>query len=205
MFYLVNRFDQGVRTATTDLSGLILNGFEVIEVPTNVSIDDSVDPFDKSELLDQKFQGVLLNEPYDHVVYDDFADASGIDTTATDTRVAGFSGGFCELPASDSTGDGLVQTSVIDASSDGTFDEATVYWDVFEETRSWDGVRQTRSVTRIDPDTLEAFISNDGGSTFQPILHLEHVQFGAADNQFVIRFENETATDYHLASYALLY
>lgn len=206
MFYLVSQSDNDVRTGVRSLSGIPINGFQVVEIPGGVQIDEDVSPFDLAELNSQKYKGILSSRPnFDHVHYDDLQDPSDIDTDAI--RSGGFRSGSVLLPPTNqSDGDGHVTTSTIDISSDGTFSTFAVYWDLY----SIDLQRQNRRVekyfTREDPDLIEAFISNDGGQNYKKGLFSETVQLGSAGSDIVIQFENESNTNrYYLGSFAFLY
>lgn len=222
MFFLVSRFDevvdgQQVKRVRHELfeDEFDMAGFQVVEVPDNVPIDrtntsvSGVPAFTYQDLLEEKYTSILdINESlYDYVEYFDLL-SGRIDLTASGTRgAAGSFGTF--LPKRDSNdGDGRLQTEVVDVSGDapGSFNNFSVYWSVYIATEGEDGNDIRKEYNRVDPDDIQAFISNDGGSSFQSVNFLENTSLTNAGNQIVVRFENPSdTTRYYLGDFGFLY
>jgi hypothetical protein len=206
MFYLVSQSDESVRTGIKDLDSVPINGFQVVEVPDFVQIDESVSPFDLAELNDQKYKGLLSSRPgYEHVTYDDLQDDSSVDKA--NSRAGGFYRGSVFLPPSNQPdGDGRLTTSTIDISSNGSFSEFSVYWDLYTVSLNETTRRTEKFYTPEDPDRIEMYLSNDGGSTYRQGLYSESVQFQSAGSDIRIEFENEsTSTRFYVGSFGFLY
>lgn len=205
-FYLLDRATDQIKASYARLSGVATQGFRVVDVPDNLSIDESVSPFDADELRDQKFAALLASAPrYTHVVFDDLATAALWDTADVDIRGGvGVHIAYVDPLDTATSKKGRLQTDTIDVSADGLFDDFAVYWDLYTLTRT--GERTSQVVyARADPDLVDVFVSNDDGATYTQVTHLTPEVLGSSGNQLRVRFENPSGQRYYLGSVAVLY
>lgn len=224
MFFLVSKFDEDVNgtdvkrvRAELQKDQFNMNGFHPVEAPDNVSIDatntstSGTEVFTYQDLLNEKYEtdgGILdLNSTaYDYVKYFDLV-SGNIDLTAGGTRGAAGSLNTFLSKKDSNDGNGELRTNTVDISTDapGSFSDFAVYWTVYTVNKSESDNQITKTYNRKSPDSIDAFISNDGGTTYQPATLLENVSFGSADNSVRVKFENPNSTRHYLGDFAFLY
>ena len=221
MFFLVNRFEESiegtpVRRVRSELQSdsFSQNGFHVVDVPDNIGIDETntsvsgTSTFTYQDLLNEKYTSMLnLESYYDHVEYFDLL-SGRIDMTASGTR--GGSGNLTTFLAKkdSSAGNGKLQTSAVDVSGDnpGSFSEFAVHWTVFTLDKNETDNITSKTYIQEAKDSINVFISNDGGSTFKSVSHLDNTVFSSPGNQIIIRFENtDSSKRYYLGDFGFLY
>lgn len=206
-FYLIDRVSNQIKASYARLSDVATQGFRVIDVPENLAIDEGVDGFGAVNLRDQKFAALLASAPrYSNVWFDDLASESVWDLTDPDIRAGvGAYTAYVERYDGDLAVPGRLQTDTIDVSAGGVFDDFAVYWDLYRLTRT--GTRTTQvAYERVDPDLVDAFISNDDGATYTQVSHLIPSTLAGLGNQLRVRFENTSLSQrYYLGSVAVLY
>jgi len=206
-FYLLDRATSQIKASYSRLTGVSVQGFRVVDVPDDLSIDESVVPFDSDELRDQKFAALLALAPrYTNIFFDEL-DTAGV-WDLTDPDIMGGVGVYrAFLAAYDPVGaqNGRLQTDTIDVSADGLFEDFAVYWDLYTLTRT--GTRTSEVVyQRVEPDLVDVFVSNDDGATYTQVTHLTPELLAGSGNQLRVRFENSTPGQrYYIGSLALLY
>jgi|AntDeeMinimDraft_6_1070357.scaffolds.fasta_scaffold01709_2 hypothetical protein len=209
MIYLIEQTTDRIKASYTDRFDGPINGFDVMYVPNDVSVDEDVSGFDRAALRDQKFEGILEDNASFEYVYGEANDNPSSlpwDLAASGTRAA--TGGVTWLPPLVSGDPGFVQTSTIDISSDGAFDTFLPYWEIYTlERTEVDGLTKVQYV-RVNPDhsSIKVSISNDNGSTFAEVDYLEEEILPAMSSDLVLKFENtDPANRYYLGSFAFLY
>ena len=206
MFYLiennhVNPGDGVVKASYLELDAVPINGFRVVEVPDDVSIDESygMGRLTYSDVLAQKYEGLLEQRPpFDGVHYFDLTDRSEINEANEITSNNYLIGdGIYRI-----NGDGgSIET--IGIGFDGMFDEFLVYWDAFELVR--DGSSATKYYTEVDSDDLSVSILPDDPSDTQSVEFMRRTQLPKETENITIQIENNTATSIYLGGLAILF
>lgn len=202
MFYFVNRTTNKVKSVHKGVQQPS-NGFRVVNVPNYVDVDDkdvsgSPPAFQYTDLIDQKYAGILASNPqYEGILYDDLDDASAFDLTDPLTR-GGTGGDVFWLNDTN----GYLKTNPVDPG--GSFVNFAVYWDIFKVTRTESDFRNKLVYQEVDPDTIEVYLSNDN-SSFQQVTQLENIVLGSTGTQVTIRLENTTSDRIYLGGYGILF
>lgn len=209
MYFLIDQNSDRIKAAYKSISDTVVNGFKVVRVPVDTKVDTNTTPFTETELQDQKFNGLLAKyRDFSYIVFDDLDDASQWDMGASGVR--GAVGNNTAWISPDSGTPGRLQTHILDVSADGSFRDFAVYWDVYrlQKTDAPNTAGILSEITYLPemPDSINVSISNDGGSTFTAVTHLEHIELAALGNQLVLRFENiDPASRYYIGGFAILY
>lgn len=205
MFYLFDRLSNKVRASYLDMERAPFQNFRVVQIPTDVPIDEENLPLTYASILQQKYDGILARNPqFANVFYDDLTS----DTTWNligNWRGSVGDGVFFLSPLAGSSA-GMLETLPFDASSLGIFDRVAPYWDVYQVSRTQIGQQIKYTYTPVDADVLDAQVSVDGGATFVSALNLQEVTFLSAGDQLVVRLVNNSPTErYYLGGVGILF
>jgi hypothetical protein len=210
-YYLVDTFTSPVANSRiidveepSDLQ-VTLNGAFVVRVPDGVQV---VNPTDVTDLLTQKYQGLLAdNAGFLYCTYDDLLDSTHVDPTAGP--------GMFGQRSLIALAPGGTFVSVINAgagtpltgSAPGT---ALVTWEVFSVTDAdpSSGIL-VRTYTELPsvPSNLTCEVSFNGGSTYNPTTDSSvlNVVGGDQGTAFIIQLTNVTQGRLYLGSWAVVY
>jgi hypothetical protein len=202
MYYLVENKTQTITASLLPhLNGVPVEGQRVVTIDDRAPIDEeSPPPLTLNGLLSQKFAGLLaLNPQYNHITYDDFASQAVWDPAAPSTMAA-IGVGLVWLPPFA----GLLQTITIAAAV--PFDRGVLTWNAARFTREYeDAVRLHLFYEPVSSDTLTAFISNDGGGSFTPVINGLEFVLPSFGDQIVVRFENTSTQRVYIEPFGVLY
>lgn len=205
MFYLIEPSSERIKSSSKSITDAVTNGFKVVKVPDEVPIDSDVSPFTETQLQSQKYSGLLAKYlDFSFVQYDILDDATGWNTAATGFRGA-VGNNVAWVAPNDGVADGRLETITIDISSDGSFKDFLVYWDLYSVPVETTGLLTRTKYVEEVPESVNVSISNDGGSTFTSVLHTQPIELAGAGNQLVLRFDNADTDRYYIGSYAILY
>jgi len=205
VFYLVDSSNK-VKAAYTDLAGVPVNGFRVVSVPVDVDIDpkdatDNPPVFEYGDLLRQKSQGILANNPeFSSVLFDDLTDASVWDTANS----AGFAVG---------SGIYWVRGSALAAASlrtvalvlPGPASRFKLLWDVYQVTRTGDEGFNLLYHQEAIPDVITASISTDPGNPFVSVFNDEPTTLPSGDSVRLEFTSPLNTSRYYIGGFTLLY
>jgi hypothetical protein len=205
MFYLVDSSNK-VKAAYSDLTGVPVNGFRVVSVPDNVDIDpkdatDNPPVFEYGDLIRQKYQGILANNPeFSSVLFDDLVDDTVWDQP--NSAAFGVGNGIYWLRGSAAASASL-RTVVL--SLPGPADRFKLVWEVYQLTRTDDEEFNTVEYVEVLPEVLAASVSTELVNPFVSVFNDEPITLTPGDS---IRIEFEgplNDTRYYLGGFALLY
>lgn len=205
MFYLVDPSNK-VKAAYTDLSGVAVNGFRVVSVPETVDIDpkdatDNPPIFEYGDLIRQKYQGILANNPeFSSVIYDDLTDDSVWDTS--NSNGFGIGEGVYWLRGR-STGGAVLRTNTI--SLPGPVSRFKVVWDVYQMNREDSEDFNTSSYTEVMPDVFQVEVSTELVNPFVSVYNDEPITLPPGDSIRIQFTSPATSVRYYLGGFALLY
>lgn len=209
--YLIDLFGNPVATARIidvlepENNQTILNGAFIIRVPSGVQV---VNPGNVTDLLNQKYQGLVAENPtFTRVTFDDLLDATHVDPTSG----PGIFGqrGTIQLAA------GGTFTSVINAGAGTPLAgsapiQALVTWEVFSVTDADPAsglYERTYTELSSDPSQLACQVSFNGGSTFNPTTDSTVINILGPDQgtAFIIQLTNVTQGRLYIGSWAVVY
>lgn len=205
MFYLVDSSNK-VKAAYSDLTGVATNGFRVVSVPNDVDIDpkdatDNPPVFEYGDLIRQKYQGILANNPeFNSVLFDSLVD----DTVWDTANSAGFAvgNGTYWLQGNATTSASL---RTVTLPLPGPASRFKLVWEVYQVNRVDDEEFNTSEYVEVLPDVLSASISTELVNPFVSVFNDEPITLTPGDS---IRIEFTgplTTTRYYLGGFALLY
>lgn len=202
--FVVDKFTQEIKT-NSPFVDFPINGHYIIDVRQGVTIDTTVNPFDVSELISQKFAGLLAGFPeFSDIVFDELEDANDINVAAT--------GHFARLGEFEQLlppTNGQVTTSVFDLTAVTSLAGAPVkfqpHFDFYAVTRTQTNRGNFNEVyNEVSPSLITTEISFDGGSTFTAATDSTSGLIGVPDTDLVLRFTNTTANEVYIGSWAVL-
>lgn len=205
MFYLVDSTGK-VKAAYSDLEGVPTNGFRVVSVPDDVDIDpkdatDNPPVFEYGDLIRQKYQGILANNPeFNSVLFDSLED----DTVWDQAESQGFGIGAGVYWLKGNTSDRAVLRTVT-LPLPGPASRFKLLWEVYQITRVNDEEFNTSFYVEAIPDVISAAISTEVANPFVSVFSDEPITLAPGDS---IRIEFTgplTTSRYYLGGFALLY
>jgi hypothetical protein len=207
MFYLSEIKNGVVKAAYKSIDGIPVNGFTVTPIPSVVSIDAKDTQHNpprlyRQDVVRQKYQGILNNNPYfSHVTFDSLEDSSGIDTTS----LIGGTGGFRHWLRPQVGGQpGELSTLPRDVSGDGTFSSFRVHWDLYRLVHTSEGSFNVVYYEEVDPDSVSVTLSHDG-VTETAVSFMTQAVVGAPGSLLSLKFQNTSSERYYLGGWAILY
>ena len=183
----------------------LINGSFVVSVPSGVRLPGNGPPKTLTDLLTQKYQGLLALYPgYTSIVYDDLTDATGF-TIGSQTNVTlGARGHISVL----NNGIALTNMHALGLSPA----DCIVTWEVFtlSQTDPADltgGNRYQRYYTEGLASSLTAEVSFDNGANYTTVTDgaLTSIAPGVQGNQLILRFTNSSGSRKWLGSWAVIY
>lgn len=204
MFYLVSRKDDRIIGSHASTEGFYTNGAQVVSVPQDVAVDETNrsgvgDTFVLSDLLDQKYDGVLEKIPVLFAM--DYHETGTIfDTTHSDFRGA-VGGSTAWMPPQN----GALVTSPLNVPK--PHDRFAVYWDLYTLERDVEGTSSSVRYVPLSPyhTGIEVYLSNDGGTSFVQVWHNYIVEMSAIGADAIIRFENNGPDRVYVGGFSLMY
>jgi len=180
-----------------------LDGVFVIRVPEEVAVKD---PADLTDVLTQKYQGILASfTTSTRIAYDDMLDTSGINIPSSSQLLLGERNNVGLFPGS------VLRSSVVTLTG-ANATQAYLVWELFEVIYSDPATgRATRTYSEIasTPSFVTAEVTfNNNATPFLPISNGNVLNVDPADRgtSFVVRFTNAHATKrLYLASWAVVY
>lgn len=212
-FYLVERHTDQIKGQVDSMTSNV-NGKYVVPVQDKVAIDETATSkgnnsnlFEYEDLLDQKYNGILANNPsYDFIEWDDLLDDSVWDTNLSGTRGGVGKRRHFLSKATSGGSNGFLQTNTFDISSKGSFSRFAMYWDAYTLNNQESDFRRDQMYTHIDPDDIDAFISNDGGNTFIQASFMQEAVFTSSGDQVILQFQNpDSSRRIYLGGLAFLF
>jgi hypothetical protein len=194
--------------------GFDMSGYQPVEVDASLDIDhtnyhgNAEEVFDYQSLLSEKYNGLLAQfDNYNYVErFDLLSNTLNTSSPGAVGSVGGFSTYIHANPYQNTAP--LLASSPIDISSNapGSFNAFRLYWSVYTVQRQTTDSRVTKTYHRASSDSINAYISNDGGSTTHQASHLEEVNFASSGNTIQVLFENtDASTRHYLGDFGFLY
>ena len=201
--YLVDQFYSPVGSSTLidvrnpDNGESFVNGTFVVRVPDGVSVKN---PIDLTDLTTKKYAGILsFYAGFTVIVFDDFLDATGVDTVNSSDVLLG------ERVTTGLQPGGVLQSPTVPLSGAPTV--AVITWETFTHTDSDDKQQRfERTYVESDPDDYTCEVSFDNGANFNvttdsAVLNIPVPEQGT---NFIVRFTN-TAGKSFLGSWSLIF
>lgn len=205
--YLIDLFGNPVANAriidVRDPSNFqtMMNGCFIIRVPSGVQV---VNPANVTDLLNQKFQGLLAeNAGMTRVTFDDLLDGTHLDPSASQLGFFGqrgtislSAGGMLQSVSTPLTGSAPVQ--------------ALVTWEVFsvsDSDPSNDRLQRTYTELASTPSQLTCSVSFDNGITYNTTTDstILNIPLTSQGTNFIIRLTNATSGRLYVGSWAVVY
>lgn len=181
----------------------VLNGEFVVRIPEGVVVQD---PADLTDLLTQKYQGLIsVYTTTTRIAFDDLLDPTGIDTGASSNLILGQRGNIGLFP-------GSVLQSLPATLTGAVAGQAFVAWELFEvlyDDPSDGRAIRTYSEVASSPSFATVSVSFNGGSTFIPSVsngNVVNVLPADQGTSFIFRITNVHATKrLYLSSWSVVY
>ena len=183
----------------------LLNGCFIIRVPSGVQV---VNPQNVTDLLNQKYQGLIAENPtFTRVTFDDLLDSSHVDPTSGPGI---FGQRSCIGLAPGGTFSSVINAGAGTPLTGSTPLQALVTWEVFSIAQtdpSSDGVTRTYTELTSDPTQLTCEVSFNGGGTFNSTTDSTVINILGPDQgtAFIIQLTNVTQGRLYIGSWAVVY
>lgn len=190
-----------VRTPANGQS--LINGTFIVRVPDGVQVQK---PANLADLITQKYTGLLsFYAGFTRIAFDDYLDASSIDTVAATTAGAlmGGKSSVALLPG------GAIQTVAIPLTG-GTPTVAVVTWETFQLTDTdvkTDRFQRTYAEVASSPSNVTCSVSFNGGGTFNSTMDgsILNIPLSGQGTSFILRLTNVSANRLGIGSWAVIY